>query len=199
MYVSKRTCAAGMQGLFEMLTELHRCPASEHWADFLSDRSMSRTRRMMASVLQLFAARCCLEEAFKGGQETIMATFRQNNVTYSQASTAGPLAGTGSDNIHSDSGPDGNVSGKHQILSRKEKKRKRKSKSEKHRSKRRHKNRSSDNDNDEIFEIGAGAAPSWQVSFEGYFGECTEFDAAECLCMLAACIRMEAWWTFLKG
>ncbi len=174
------------QGVVEKLKEVHGSIGSDRWADLLADKSLSRTRRMKSMILQLFASRHTLENAFQSGQEAITATFRCNNVLYSDTSAS--LIDGGSQ-VHIDRTPGLLKSDKHF-----EKKNKHKKKS--HSSKRKRKRHISDSDDDSLIDVGA-ASPApvhWQVSFGQYSGECRESDAAECLHMLAACIRMDAWW-----
>ncbi|CAL8466837.1 g6373 [Coccomyxa elongata] len=49
-----------------------------HWSNLVLDNSISRTRRMKAMILQLFAARYCLEEAFKECLHMLAACIRMD-------------------------------------------------------------------------------------------------------------------------
>ena len=182
-----------LQGIVEKLKEVHVSPANKRWADLLSDRSMSRSRRMKSVVIQLFAARYALEEAFLKGQEAIIATFECNSVMYScgipssiaEASEDDPL------NIHSRS----EISRRAKSRKKLSQKRKKDSHSQKHCSKGKRKRHLSDSDDGSLLEFDAAiASPTpahWRISFGSYSGECTVSDAAECLHMMSACIRMD--------
>ena len=164
-----------------------------HWSHVLLDNSVSKTKRLKAMILHLFAARQSLEDAFKIGQEAITATFARNTVLYSDASSA----------IDDSNGQTGDADGRLKIRRsakyKKEsgKKVKRDSKLHKHKSRRKRQKHVSDSEVDEqdLLEGYSGAPPRWQISFGKYSGECTETDAAECLHMLAACVCMDAWQT----
>lgn len=179
-----------LQDILKLLEEVQT--RLGHWSNLLLDNSISRTRRIKAMVLQLFAARYSLEEAFKGGQEAITATFAQNKVLYSDTSSA-----------YDASHPHTVDTGSHlrrrssQYMKVSSKKLKKDSKLHKHKSKRKRQKHASDSEVDEpdLLEGYSGAPSRWQISFREYCGECTESDAAECLHMLAACIRMDAWQT----
>lgn len=144
-------------------------------------------------ILHLFAARHSLEEAFKVGQEAITATFARNNVLYWNASSA--TDGSHRQTVDTDSRLKTRRSAKYIKVSGK--KLKKDSKLHKQKSKRKRQKHASDSEDDEhdLLEGYSGAPSRWQISFGQYCGECTETDAAECLHMLAACIRMDAWQT----
>jgi hypothetical protein len=188
-----------LQGILKKLKEVHESVGNACWADLLSDRSISRTRRMKTMVLQLFAARCTLDEAFQSGQEAIVATFKCNNVGYSKGSASGIVGAPEDDDLNNQSRSADSGSAQARKQSKKRKKRKKDSQTPKHRSKRKRKMHSSDSDDGSVLEVDAAvASPTpahWRVSFGSYTGLCTETDAAECLHMLTACIRMEIWWT----
>ncbi|BDA40872.1 hypothetical protein COCOBI_01-5260 [Coccomyxa sp. Obi] len=180
-----------LKDIMKMLEEVQTCMG--HWGTVLLDNSISRTRRMKAMILRLFAARYSLEESFKGGQEAITATFARNKVLYSNASSA--TDGSHPHTVDTDSRLESKQSAKYMKVSGK--KLEKDSKLHKHKSKRKRQKHASDSEVDEhnLLEGYSGAPSRWQISFEKYCGECTETDAAECLHMLAACIHMDAWQT----
>ena len=154
-----------------------------HWAAFLLDSSLSRTRRMKGLVLQLFCEHWSIKTAMTEDSDQLRSICSSNGLQLTRRKDE--ESHDGGNHRHG------------------KKDRKRKAKHSK-RHKKRRKRESPDTESEDIFDVeteqfneGLSALDRdmevWDLEFGPYKGSCAAKDAAEMITSICACVRYQAY------
>ena len=155
-----------------------------HWAAFLLDSSLSRTRRMKGLILQLFCEHWSIKTALMKGSEELHSICSSNGLQ---------LLRRKDEESH-----DG---GSHRHL---KKDRKRKAKHSKRHKKRTKRESLDTTESEDMFDVEAEQSSErlsaldrdvevWDLEFGPYKGRCAAKDAAEMITSICACVRYQAY------